>query len=506
MSQRKIGIILAYLSEAIRVCSSLIYTPIMLKILGDTEYGLYQLVASTVSYLSLLNLGFTGAYTRFYTKAKLESENTVKVINGMFMKTFLIMSFLCIICGAILLYETEIIFGDKLTYENYQEARILIFILILSMSLTFPTSVFVCNINANERFLFEKGISLLQNLLNPFLCLPVLLLGYGNIGIVMASFVLTLAKFIVCAFYCIKKLGMRFDFKGFNIKLFREMGAFTFFVFLNQIIDQINWNLDKFLLGRYASLSAVALYGIGGQLNSLYITCSNTISAMYAPMINKIVIKDNDDKRLTKIFIQIGRIQYIIVCFILLGFIIFGKEFICLWAGANYIKSYNVAFILMLPMFVPLIQNIGIEIQRAKNQHQVRSIVYLVMSLFNALISIPLIMNYHAFGAALGTAFSLLLGNIIFMNIYYHKKLGINILHFWHSILEMLMPTIISCLCGIFINYIIIDGRWIFLIIKMILFSIIYFILFWICGFNEYEKSIVREILYKIKYILFGKL
>ena len=131
MSQRKIGIILAYLSEAIRVCSSLIYTPIMLKILGDTEYGLYQLVASTVSYLSLLNLGFTGAYTRFYTKAKLESENTVKVINGMFMKTFLIMSFLCIICGAILLYETEIIFGDKLTYENYQEARILIFILIL---------------------------------------------------------------------------------------------------------------------------------------------------------------------------------------------------------------------------------------------------------------------------------------------------------------------------------------------------------------------------------------
>lgn len=119
-------------------------------------------------------------------------------------------------------------------------------------------------------------------------------------------------------------------------------------------------------MGRYASLSAVALYGIGGQLNSLYITCSNTISAMYAPMINKIVIKDNDDKRLTKIFIQIGRMQYIIVCFILLGFIIFGKEFICLWAGANYIKSYNVAFILMLPMFVPLIQNIGIEIQRAK--------------------------------------------------------------------------------------------------------------------------------------------
>ena len=67
MSERKSGIVIAYISEAIRICTGLIYTPVMLSILGDVEYGLYQLVASTVSYLSLLNFGFTGAYTRFYT-------------------------------------------------------------------------------------------------------------------------------------------------------------------------------------------------------------------------------------------------------------------------------------------------------------------------------------------------------------------------------------------------------------------------------------------------------
>ena len=90
MSQKKLGVILAYMSEAVRIITALLYTPIMLRILGKTEYGLYQLVASTVSYLSLLNLGFTGTYTRFYIKAKKESKNAATIVNGMFMKLFFV--------------------------------------------------------------------------------------------------------------------------------------------------------------------------------------------------------------------------------------------------------------------------------------------------------------------------------------------------------------------------------------------------------------------------------
>ena len=37
----------------------------------------------------------------------------------------------------------------------------------------------------------------------------------------------------------------------------------------NQIIDQINWSVDKFLLGRFAGTTAVAVYGVGGQINSI---------------------------------------------------------------------------------------------------------------------------------------------------------------------------------------------------------------------------------------------
>ena len=52
INQRKAGVMLSYTSEAVKILSSLLYTPIMLRLLGQSEYGLYSLVHSVVAYLS----------------------------------------------------------------------------------------------------------------------------------------------------------------------------------------------------------------------------------------------------------------------------------------------------------------------------------------------------------------------------------------------------------------------------------------------------------------------
>ena len=59
ISQLKIGVILSYISTALSFIINLTYTPIMIRLLGQSEYGLYTLVGSFVSYLSLFSLGFT---------------------------------------------------------------------------------------------------------------------------------------------------------------------------------------------------------------------------------------------------------------------------------------------------------------------------------------------------------------------------------------------------------------------------------------------------------------
>ena len=58
VNQLKAGVVLGYAGMAVTNIVSLIYTPVMLRFLGKSEYGLYQMVYSVVSYLGLLNFGF----------------------------------------------------------------------------------------------------------------------------------------------------------------------------------------------------------------------------------------------------------------------------------------------------------------------------------------------------------------------------------------------------------------------------------------------------------------
>ncbi len=110
---------------------------------------------------------------------------------------------------------------------------------------------------------------------------------------------------------------------------------------------------------------------------------------------------------------------------------LYGKFFIRKWAGEGYDAAYYVGAMVMIPYIVPLIQNIGIEIQRAKNMHKFRSIIYFIIAFANLGISIPLGKYYGAVGTTFGTTLSTIIGNIILMNWYYHiKKVGLNIIEF----------------------------------------------------------------------------
>ena len=203
LNQRKSGVILSYVGQLVQIIIGVIYTPIMLRLLGQSEYGLYQLVYSVVSYLSLLSLGFGSSYLRFYSRYKAqEDEEGVAKLNGMFMIIFCSISVICVICGIVMIGNVRSIFGTGLTDSEYATARILMGLLIINLAMTFPNSVFNCSITAHEKFLFQKLLILIQNLLSPFLSLPLLIMGYGSVGMVSVTTFLTVAVLLLKKVAC----------------------------------------------------------------------------------------------------------------------------------------------------------------------------------------------------------------------------------------------------------------------------------------------------------------
>lgn len=494
INQLKAGVVTSYATQVINILSGLIYTPVMLRLLGQSEYGLYQLVQSVVSYLGLLSFGFSAGYMRFYSRYKVKDDKeNIARLNGMFMLIFFAIAAVCLICGGVMTARADLVFGDGLTAAELYKARILMALMVFNMALSFINSVFTSNITAHEKFFFQRIIELLKALFNPFLTLPLLIMGFGSVGMVVISTVLTIWVFIMNSAYCIKKLKIKFIFKNLDFGLLKEMWVFTFFIFVNMIVDQINWSVDKFLLGRMIGTTAVAVYGVAGQLNSLYLTLASSISSVFIPRVNMIVARKEESDELTKLFARVGRIQFIVLAMVISGFILFGREFVAIWAGKGYEEAYIIGILLMLPATVPLIQNLGIEIQRAKNMHKTRSVVYLFVAISNIFLSIPFIKIWGAAGAAVGTAISLLIGNGLFMNWYYHKKIKIDIVYFWKQIARFIPAIAASVIIGVLLRRVLLTDNIVMLAVCIMIYAAAYMLSMWFIGMNDSERNLIRK-------------
>ena len=123
VNQLKAGVVLSYLSKGLSSVIELLYTPVMLRLLGQSEYGLYTLVSSVVSYLGLLTFGIGGAYLRFYAREKATGdEQRVAQLNGMFLLVFSVIGAVALLTGIALAGNTRLVFGNQLTPEETGKA------------------------------------------------------------------------------------------------------------------------------------------------------------------------------------------------------------------------------------------------------------------------------------------------------------------------------------------------------------------------------------------------
>lgn len=503
LNQRKMGTILQYVQMALSMVISLAYTPVMLRILGQSEYGIYSLASSIISYLSILSFGFAASYIRFYSRYKAKNDSDgIASLNGMFLSVFAVIAVIAAVAGLYLSMNVGNFFTADKGYspQDIDTARILMLFLTLNLALSFPTSLFMSYVTSQEKFVFQKLINIGKTVVAPVLTLPLLLLGYGSIGMVFITTVVTVTVDLMNVFYCFKKLKMKISFKNMKPLLLKEIAGFSVFIAINQIIDQVNWNVAKVVLAKIVNAEAVAIYSVAAHVHVLYNHFSTAVSNVFVPAIHKIIAEKKADmnERLTQIFVKTGRIQYALMMLILTGFIFFGQYFIYIWAGEEYSLSYAITLLLIAPTTIALIQNIGIEIQRGKNKHRFRSYVYLAMAVLNVIISIVMCTKVGTIGAAIGTATSLVVANGVIMNIYYHKALGIDIINFWAEILKMSKGLIIPVALGILIDiYLPISSIPMFLGLIAV-YMIVYIGSMWLFGMNEYERDLLNKPLKKL--------
>lgn len=507
-NQRKSGAILSYISIIINTVVQLLYTPLLIWRLGQSEYGLYSLIASIIGYLTVLDLGFGNAiivFTAKYREQKKYEEE--KRLHGMFKIVFIIIgifaAFLCII----LFFNVENIFGSSMTSLEIRKMKIMMIILSFNLLFSFVFSIYSSIISAYEKFVFQKIMAILSIVSKPLIMIPLLFLDYKSITMCLVITLVNIFVYLSNYYYCKKKLKISTKFKGFDRPLFKTILGYSIWIFIGSIVDKANWSVDNFVLGAVSGTIAVSVYSIAATLNQMFLSLSTAISGVLLPKISKLVAKKVSSVELTNEMIKIGRIQNYIIFLMCSGLVLFGKNFIKSWAGEGFEESYDVALLLIIPVCIPLIQNLGLSIMQAMNKYKFKSIASAIMAIINVIVSVFLAKKWGATGAALGTCISLILCNIIIINIYYYKSLNLNVIKFWKSIIRQSIPFSIPILLIIIImNYTNLSG-WIGFIIYGSTYVFFFCIIAYLLSMNEYEKNLINSVLLRlhIKKVNYGK-
>ena len=437
-SQRRCGIVLGYVNIAVKNLVNLVYTPMLLSFVGQADYGVYQSCSSFVFSLSLLSFGFSQAYVRFYEQRRVRgTEEDIRRLNGMYLVLYLVISAVALAVGLVCAMRADVIFAGGFTPEQVATARMVMALLAGNIAVTLLDSVFNAFVVAHEEFRFQQTRQLVTSLATPFVAYALLCVGMGVAGVAGAQLAMSVALLALNASFCMRRLGMRFGLGRFDTLLLRSLAAFSTWIFANQICDLVNQNVPNVLLGALAGASAVAVFAVSVQVRNVFVSLSTTMSSIFVPKINQIVAESDDNAVLTQLMARVGRYQMMLFCWVYGGLALLGDFFIKAWAGETFAEAYPLILAMALPLALPLTQNTGIEIQRAKNRHRARSIAMLLGAVGNVGIMVAFAPAMGFWAPAVGYILSIALCNGVFMNWDYHYRIGLDMGFFWRRCLPV---------------------------------------------------------------------
>ena len=495
MNQKKAGVLLSYGQIAVMMLSNLLYTPIMLRMLGQNEYGVYSLSSSVIGYFALLYAGMSSTYLRYYSSYRAKGDEAgIAKLNGLFLILFSGMGLLALLFGLVMSFDLKTILGSGLTEAELSLAHILFVIMSVNMALLMPKTVFAALVISQERFIFIKSLGTVTAILSPVFNLILLYQGYGSVGMSIVVLALTMADLLVNIWYCHFKLSCRFDFRKLPFYLLPGMLSFSVFLVLQGIMDQLNWHLGKILLSYVADSVAIAVYSVGLQIDLLFYGMANAVYGVVVPQIYRLV-QEQKLEELTQLWIKVGRYQFFVLFFIWTAFMTFGQSFIQLWAGHGYDDAYWIAVILMTPIVIHLCQVMGMEVLRAYNKHAQWVLVHLLFAVFGFVLCIPLAKLYGAIGVAIGTCISSFLVANIYDNWYYYKAGNLDVFRFFRNFSGFL-PAVLAVLLSVnILSYLFPVSSWFDFTAVMMCFTLLYCVIMYTLGMNSSERMQVKKIM-----------
>ena len=435
------GAILSYGAIVFNILSGLLYTPWMIRTIGDDQYALYTLALSIVN-LFLLDFGIGSAVAKFlasyYAEKKYDEANRFM---GIVYKIFFAIAGLITVCLVVFYFLSDVIY-QKLTPDELMVFKRLFIIVGVYSVLSFPFSTFNSILLADEKFIAIKACNLISKVLSVGLIVVCLLMNRGVYALVLIHAVINLA--MVGVKYIIIKTSTkhRADMTAWDTPLAKQLFGYAVWVTVRDVAQRCIFTVMPTVIAAIIGSAEVTLFSLAATLENYVYTFADAINGMFLPKISRLLLKENARENLILLMIKVGKFHVFTIGLIFVGFVCVGQNFVSAWMGEGYELVYISAILLIFPSLIDTPQQVARTTLLAKNVVREQAFVYIAMALTNLLISFVLLPWIGVLGASVAVCVAYLV-RTAGLNILYVRKLSLQLPRYFISVYGKWLPVAI---------------------------------------------------------------
>lgn len=493
MSERKAGATLAYVQIFLNIGVALAFTPVLVKSLGQSGYGLYSIVGSFVLYLTVMDMGMNDSTVRYLIQHRTKGDNTgAQQFLGSMMSIYAIVGLAILVAAALVIALMPRIFSSSMTRGELELLQAMFLIAAVATAMTISLNPVGALVYASERFIFIRMLEMTVHVASTMLMYVLLQYGMGALMVVAVSYGSLVAASAVKFLFARFALHERIGYRRFSWQGVRPVVMYSAPIFIATIVELIYWRLDNILVGAFIGAAAVAVYAIGVMFQKYFMSFATAISRVMVPEVIRRVDAGAAPAELTSLLVRVARAQAIVLMLVLTGLIIFGDEFIVLWLGPEYSISFTVMLLALCPFALDLMGNLRNAILQAKNLYWHRVSIFAVMALLNIPLTIGLLKAYGVAGAAASTGICILIGHVLILRVL-EQKTGIRMSAYYTGLSRGLAPTTLACLVIGWLLDAALPTGWRVLAAKVTAYTLMYLWMLWCFGLDHEERIVVRS-------------
>lgn len=389
---------------------ALLVTPYVVHGLGTAAYGVLSIVAVTLGFFGLLDLGIGGAAMRAVAQhfERQEYGDAGRVL-GTAITVYLAVG----VGGAILLALLTPLLVTRVLSVPADVQRPAIAAFLVS-AIGFPVTLVVGALasvpKAAQRFDLSTRVALLATTVGPVAVVAAIALRLGLAGVAVASLLVNLAAGSI--YYAVAHRLLQ----GASIPLRLDRGllgglaSFAGWFLLASFGVTILYQLDKLLLGALLSVSAVTYYVVPGNLANRIQGILAAATQIVFPATSALLARGNPEA-LVRLYRDGTRLTFLLAACLGVPMAVFARPFLAAWVGQDFADRSSSAMVLLVCTYVLLgltgvVWGLAFGAGRAK----ANAVFAVGMGAFDIALLLLLVGPYQVTGAAAAYLASAALG------------------------------------------------------------------------------------------------